>query len=34
MKKNCKVFIMPEYTYEGLSEKQFKALKTKNVGVS
>ena len=29
MKKSCKVFIIPEYTYEGLSEKQFKALKTK-----
>lgn len=29
MKKNCKVFIMPEYTYKGLSEKQFKALQIK-----
>lgn len=29
MKKRCKVFIIPKYTYEGLSEKQFKALQTK-----
>lgn len=31
MKKSCNVFIMPEYTYEGLSEKQYKALKIKMV---
>lgn len=29
MNKRCKVFIIPEYTYEGLSEKQFMALRTK-----
>lgn len=31
MKKSCNVFIMPEYKYEGLNEKQFKALKVKMV---
>ena len=29
MKKNFKVFIVPEYTYYGLSEKQFNALRIK-----
>lgn len=31
MKKSCNVFVMPEYKYEGLNEKQFKALKIKMV---
>lgn len=29
MKKSCKVCIMPVYEYDGLSEKQLKALKVK-----